>query len=91
MNQIHYKILIYLNDFSPEKILKFMNFCKSKDRIVYIIKALGDWNYELDLEVQDLEEYRKLMMELTSKFSDIIQNYDTLTIREIHKYNVYPY
>jgi DNA-binding Lrp family transcriptional regulator len=90
LNQTHYKVLIYLNDFSPQKISDFVNFCKTKEQIVYIIKALGEWNYELDIEVKTLETFRQTMMELTNRFSDIIKDYSSLIVREIHKYNYYP-
>ncbi len=90
INQIHNKVLIYLNNFSPERISSFLKFCGSHNQITYIIKALGYWSYELDIEAKDLNQYQKVVRELTSKFSDIIQSYDTLTIQEIHKYNFYP-
>lgn len=90
LNQIHYKVLIYLNNFPPEKVSKFLNHCRSESRIVYIIKALGEWNYEIDIEVKNNEQYRKIMMDITNSFSDIIRDYDALIVRKIHKYNLYP-
>jgi DNA-binding Lrp family transcriptional regulator len=90
LNQIHYKVLIYLNNFSPKMIYEFINFCKSINRVVYIIKTLGGWSYELDIEVENIEQYRKIMMDITNRFSSIINDYDTLIIRRIYKYNLYP-
>jgi len=90
LNQIHYKVFIYLNNFSPEKISKFLDYCRAESRIVYIIKALGDWNYELDIEAENIEQYRKIMMEITNSFSKIVKDYSYVIVRKIHKYNLYP-
>jgi len=90
LNQIHYKVFIYLNNFSPGEISKFLDYCRNESRIVYIIKALGDWNYELDIEAENIEQYRKIMMEITNSFSNIIKDYNSVIVRKIHKYNLYP-
>ncbi|MBD3265512.1 AsnC family transcriptional regulator, partial [bacterium] len=41
LHLIRYKILIHLNIFTPERVHKFLDFCRIESRIVYIIKALG--------------------------------------------------
>lgn len=90
MQQIHYKVLIYLNDFNPQKINHFLASCKQIKNIVYIIKALGDWNYELDIECKNINKYRDIMMRITDEHADIIKGYDGLLVEKIHKYNLYP-
>lgn len=45
---------------------------------------------ELDIEVKNVMEFRKIMMDLTTKFSDIIKDYSTLIIYKIYKYNLFP-
>jgi len=90
LNQIHYKVFVYLNNFSPKEINNFLDYCRTESRIVYIIKALGDWNYELDIEAENIEQYRKIMMEITNSFSNIVKDYNSVIVRKIHKYNLYP-
>ena len=90
LNQVHYKVLIYLNDFSPKRVSEFTDFCKSVNKVVYIIKTLGEWNYELDIEVESIDQYRDIMMQITNEFSDIIKDYNFLIVRRIYKYNLFP-
>lgn len=90
INQIQYKVLIYLNNVSPEKIKSFVSSCRSNNKIIYIIKSLGEWDYELDLEVNNVDEFRDIMINLTKDFSEIINDYDALIINKVHKYNLYP-
>ncbi|MDO8740263.1 MAG: hypothetical protein Q7J54_01670 [Candidatus Woesearchaeota archaeon] len=68
----------------------FQFICRANNKIVYIIEALGKWNYELDMEVENISQYRKIMMDLTNEFSDIISDYDALIVGKIFKYNLYP-
>ncbi|MBI2105525.1 AsnC family transcriptional regulator [Candidatus Woesearchaeota archaeon] len=90
LNQIHFKVLINLDNFSPAKIDHLINYAKSINRIVYIIKTLGEWNYEFDIEVENIDQYKEIVMNLTNKFSTIIRDYNYLIIKKIHKYNLYP-
>ncbi|MDX9754172.1 MAG: Lrp/AsnC family transcriptional regulator [bacterium] len=90
LNMIRYKVLIHLNIFSPERVFKFLDFCRTENSIVYIIKALGQWNYELDMEVHSIDEHRRIMMQIMNDYSDIIRDYDTLIIRKVYKYNFFP-
>ena len=90
LDMIRYKVLIHLNIFNPERTMKFVDFCRGENNIVYIIKALGQWNYELDIEVDSIDDYRKIMMQMMNDFSDIIRDYDSLIIRKVYKYNFYP-
>lgn len=90
IDQTHYKVLLYLNNASPQKIGSFVNYCKTIPRIVYIIKSLGEWNYEIDVEVENIQQLRKIMMDLTMKYSSIISDYNALAVSKIYKYNFYP-
>jgi Lrp/AsnC family transcriptional regulator, leucine-responsive regulatory protein len=89
INQTHHKVLIYTNDYDPEKNHQLLNYCRSLNRVVYIIKSFGQWNYELDIETENIDQYRAIMMKITKKFSTIIKDYDSLIVRKIYKYNLF--
>ena len=88
--QAHYKILIYLNNLSTERLQAFYNYCKSEQRVIAIIHSLGEWDYEIDLEVQTHEQLRQFIMSLTKVHATIIRDYDLCEIKRIYKYNFYP-
>jgi len=87
---VHFKVFIYLNRVSPERLQDFIAYCKTKPNVIFVVKTLGEWDCELDLEVDNLRHYKRVMMELTSEFADIITDYDGLVIEKIHKYNLFP-
>ena len=78
LNQIHYKVFIYLNDISKEN--QIYSYCRTIPKITYLINSFGEWDIELDIEVKGVDEFRKIMMDLTSKFSEIIKDYSSLLI-----------
>jgi Lrp/AsnC family transcriptional regulator, leucine-responsive regulatory protein len=90
LGQIHYKVLIYLNPISPEKITAFVEHCRKQPNIVYIIKAVGEWDYELDIEVENVEQYRTIVAELIRHCPHTIKDYTGLIVTKIYQYNLFP-
>lgn len=90
MSQLHYKILLYLNNLSKEKEQKLLAFSRMNNRVIAIIKTLAEWDYEIDLEVEDVNQVRKFTMDLTNHFSDIIRDYNLIRIVDMPKYTFYP-
>ncbi len=88
LNQIHYKVFIYLNDISIEN--QIYSYCRTIPKITYLINSFGEWDIELDVEVKNVDEFRAIMMDLNSKFSNVIRDYFSLIIYKIHKYNLFP-
>lgn len=90
MEQQHFKVLIKLRDINEKKLDAFKEFCKSHPNIFYIVKTFGVWNFEIDLEVKNSEEFREIMRDLKNKFFEIIQDYSYVNIYKIYKYNFCP-
>ena len=90
LSQINYYVLLYLNYSTTERLCSFVDYCRVHPRISYLIKALGEWDYELNLEVDSLEQYRSIMMELTRKYSDIIRDYQGMPVSKVLKLTFEP-
>lgn len=90
LKQLHYKVLLVFNQTTKRKLKRFEITCKAHPRIVYLIKAIGMWDYELDLEVESVSEYREIVMGLTRTHPGIIRNYTGLQVTKIFKYNLFP-
>ncbi|OIO65764.1 hypothetical protein AUJ68_02190 [Candidatus Woesearchaeota archaeon CG1_02_57_44] len=87
---LHYKVLLGFRNVSEEREKSLREFCRIHPNIIYIVKALGPWDFEMDLEVSSAEQFRELMMEVKSKFSDILKDYSALHLYQVHKYNFCP-
>jgi Lrp/AsnC family leucine-responsive transcriptional regulator len=87
---INYYVFLNLKHVSAEKRGKLVEFCRKHPLVNYLIKALGEWDYELNVEARNTEEYRKLMMEITKEFSEIVRDYYAVPVVRLHKFSVLP-
>lgn len=87
---LHYKILIGLKNISEKVEQEIINYCKTNANIVYAVKALGEWDFEVDVEIENIERFRELMMDLKSRFQNDLRDYSSLLIYQVHKYNFCP-
>tara|TARA_Y100000310_G_C20677691_1_gene814046 strand:- start:1958 stop:2932 length:975 start_codon:yes stop_codon:yes gene_type:complete len=87
---LHYKLLLGLRNLVPEDEKRLIEYCRKNQNIVYTVKALGPWEFEIDLEVESTKQFREIMMNIKTEFKDIIKEYSTLHIYKVHKYNFCP-
>lgn len=87
---LHHKVLISLKNNSDEVEKGLVNFCQDNPNIVYLVKTLGHWDFEIDIEAENIEKLREVLMELKSKFQNEIKDYSSLQIYQVHKYNFCP-
>ena len=88
INQQHYKLLLYLNNKQEE--IKMISFLKLNNRVISIVKTLSSWDYEVDIEVDNIEQLKLLTMDLTRVYSYMIRDYDILRVVDMRKYTFYP-
>ena len=83
---LHYKVLVGVHPMSIAQEKSFAEYCKVTENIVYLAKTLGPWEFEIDLEVESAEQFRRIMMNLKTQFKEIIKDYSALHIYQVHKY-----
>ena len=87
---LHYKVLVSFRSVSEKREKTLREYCRSNPSIIYSVKALGPWDFEIDLEVESVSQFREIMMDMKTKFSEILKDYSTLQIYQVHKYNFCP-
>lgn len=87
---LSYKVLVNVNSFEEKEVKRFLTYAKLHSNIIDIVICLGDWNIELDVEIEDYNAFRKLMLELRTNFSRLIKNYDSLLVFYEHTYTYFP-
>lgn len=52
------------------------------------IQTLAEWDYEIDIEVENLNQLREFIMSLTKDFSGIIKDYRSIRVMDMPKYEL---
>ncbi len=74
----NFKAIIYFQNISPDKEKQFKDFCKLNPSICYYIKTIGEWDVELDIEIDNFKEYNLLIRMIKEQFGNIIKNIDSV-------------
>ncbi|MFH1785517.1 MAG: Lrp/AsnC family transcriptional regulator [Candidatus Micrarchaeota archaeon] len=90
INFLSYKVLVRVDSFDGKELNRFLNHVTQHPNIIDIDLCLGDWNIELDVEIDNYDSFRKLMLELRTNFSNLIKSYDSLLVFHEHTYTYYP-
>jgi DNA-binding Lrp family transcriptional regulator len=83
-----YKISIDLEDFT--KFQDILSYAKKHPNVVYIYEAVGGWDVELEVEVENYEKLKSIINEIRTKFSESIRYYETFLFYEEHKISYMP-
>ncbi len=86
---IYYKVLVTLNSASAARLNGLVAYCLGHPDIVYAVNCLGPWQFEMDVEVADVQEFRALMRDFLARFSDIVSDYSALNVYEEHKFRFF--
>ena len=87
---LSYKVLVKVDSFDEKEVHRFLLHVTQHPNIIDIDLCLGGWNIELDVEIEDYNAFRKLMLELRTEFSNLIKSYDSLLVFYEHTYTYYP-
>ncbi len=74
----HRKVLLKLNDNSKDKIKQISSYLKENKNVIYLIKPIGDYDYEFELMTQSNEEFHEIIKGLRTKFAQDIKSYNTV-------------
>lgn len=85
-----YKIIFRLQNFSEKEEIELVSFCQSNKNIVQYMKLVGNWDVEIEAEIENEEKLYSIIDEIRNKFSNLIRDYEVLHITKEHKLNFYP-
>ncbi len=90
MNKIFCKAIIYLSNPTKKRLDHFINYTASVPGAVWPQRVMGTWDFELDLELDNYEEFEEIMTDLKEKFPDVIKNHEFCIVSKEFKLDFYP-
>jgi len=83
-------LLIQLQSASDKRKKEFLEFCKYHKNIYYVTNTIGLYNVMLDIHVNNMQEFKEVLLDIKEKFSDIVKLYESIIIFEEHKIDYLP-
>ena len=86
IGQVMFKVLLFMSSMSEQESKRFVNFCLRHPNVVHLMRTIGQWDYELDIETQDVRALHEILMSLTREFPRSVQDYVLLDNVKTFKY-----
>jgi len=83
-------LVIKYHNISSEIEDKLVAYLKIHPNVVSVIKTLGEWDLEIEMESEDETELRKVEREIRQKFALLIQEIETIPLYQNYKKNFFP-
>lgn len=80
-----YRVLLYLAGDRASLLEKLIAFAEKNERVVYIVKTLGAWDYELQYETLHAKDILNLKTELVSVLGATLLKVEVLPVLAIRK------
>jgi len=86
----YFKVHFKLTNINKERDKKFRLFVKSNPNIVYDDKVLGGDDFEIELQVKDLNDLRNILNKIYEEFAEIIREHKVMEYYKEHKFLLFP-
>ena len=89
-NYQSYNLLIKASNLNEKEEKRLFEFCEKHPHITWLIKTLGQWDYEIGIEIENQEKLQEIIAELRG-LSPLLTKIDFLAIFNTLKYSLYPF
>lgn len=86
----YHKVFFIIKNMSNKRFNEFISFCQNHKNILYITKAIGFAEVEIELVSKTNNELYDTIKEIRSKFGDFIKDYQYHQIIKNHSVNYLP-
>lgn len=86
-----YDILVYVSNVNQDLEKMMLTFAEFHPNILFVLRALGSWEFEILFEVKNYTEFEQNLKEFRQQFSKEIRNIDILRLIKEYKYNFFPF
>jgi len=90
INYQGYKALIKLHPILEDKERELFTQLFSNTSVVGILRMIGQWNLEVEFEVQNKEEMLRISRDIRTKFKEVIKEFEVIPLFREYKYNFFP-
>ena len=90
IRRIFCKALVYLSNITQNKLNSFIDYAFSIPGALWPQRIIGNWDFELDFELESYDKFQDIILDLKEKFSDIIKNHEFCIVSKEFKLDLFP-
>ncbi len=87
----NYELFVSLHDMNEQKEREIEEYCRSNPYSTYFLRTIGKWDLDVGFDARDGEHFRAMLGEFRDRFSDVITDYDFVSILSWNKFTYYPF
>jgi len=87
----YYSIFFYMHNLTEEVENKIINFAQYYPNILFVVKIIGNYDAQLELEVKNYPELEKILKDFRQQFSEHIRDFEILRMTKEYKYDFFPF
>ena len=73
-----YRLLLFLENMNENSRKKLFNYIQENPFMILAIETVGEWNFEITLEVEGHEQLQEELSRLRNTFTENIRNVESL-------------
>jgi len=81
----------YINLLNTERLKELDNFCAQHPNILNTNRTIGGRDYEIELQAKSFDEFEKIMNEIRTNFTRMIDDFEFVIAREEKKMIYFPF
>lgn len=86
----YFKLHLNLHNVSDENISQFRYYVRRHPNMIYDNEVLGGDDFEIEIQAASLQDFRAILADLKSRFSDILKEYKHMNFYKEHKFLFFP-
>ncbi len=83
---LYFRVLFKLQSIEEKRLQQLFQYFKMNPNIVYVIKCIGPWEIEIEIEIADSKACHDLILDIKHNFYDIIAENHIMEILKDYKY-----
>jgi DNA-binding Lrp family transcriptional regulator len=83
-------LFLQINKMDRERETELGLFLRMLPQVTFVVKHIEKWKVGMEVETKTAREFQDILLDIRSKFSDIISDYDTFPLLKDHVVNYFP-
>jgi DNA-binding Lrp family transcriptional regulator len=84
-----YKVVFYMDVVTGSLKKKLVDYCRNKTNMPYFVFSIGEWPFEVEYVVEDVQEFYDSLEEIKRQFPQI-KRHESILLSKEHKFDFMP-